>query len=327
MKCDLNDRIRTFPVPDRDFNFARATNDQLAEFGLPLRPDKQTQPLQYAFWADIFSRRPVLRRLELPLPEVRETQASLLHAAGAFWPRLQSSSNWSGAYVKPRRGRTFGKIYGTWQVPAVQEGRPTGADYGMSTWIGLDGQRRYFHASLPQMGTGHFISLAGSSAQPPVYKAWVQWWDRFSLPPPPPKDLTVAVQPGDVVSCILTVSAAGDEAGCFFENVSTNEAVTLAIQAPAGMRVSGATAQWITERPAIHPTADPYAFARYNTLLFSDCLAVATAPGRPDEERQLSGARLLKMYEKRRHPSRTANISVARMMPQVPGRQCRTMYR
>ena len=74
--------------------------------------------------------------------------------------KFETSTNWSGAYVTSNRFKKFVQIWGFWRVPEHLDLPPLGKTvtrpglpYTCSNWIGLDGQRRYFNSSLPQMGT------------------------------------------------------------------------------------------------------------------------------------------------------------------------------
>ena len=76
--------------------------------------------------------------------------------------RRESSLNWSGAYVTPRNGRQFTEVHGRWEVPAVAvpSGTSGSPEFRSSIWIGLDGQRRYFDSSLPQIGTAQVLNAS-----------------------------------------------------------------------------------------------------------------------------------------------------------------------
>jgi hypothetical protein len=320
----LDERVRTFPIPGSAFNYLAA--EERAKFGLPARPDPELQPLQHTLWLDTFSR--PLRPVEVikPIATVEETRVSYVRALAAVWPRRQTSTNWSGAYVKPRDGRVMSQITGTWAVPAIVAGRPTGAHFGVSTWVGLDGQRRYYQSSLPQMGTGHYIRLVNGQEQAPEYRAWFQWWHRES-PLQRPGLLPVGLQPGHVVRCTLTVLSGRAAVNCFIVNLTTNDWCSVDILPPAiDLRVAGATAEWVTERPSIFPTSDAYAFPDYGKVEFLECLAVATKDNGTDEERRLGGSRILNMYERRAQPSRTAKISAARLRRRVDATRVATNY-
>jgi len=66
-------------------------------------------------------------------------------------------------------------------------------------------------------------------------------------------------------------------------------------------KVSGATAEWIVERPA-DPATGPYPLPAYGQVSFTDCYAIQAslpAGGVPGlgTERTLEGARLISMYQ------------------------------
>jgi len=83
-------------------------------------------------------------------------------------------------------------------------------------------------------------------------------------------------------------------------------------------KVSGATAEWIVERPA-DPVTGTYPLPAYGQVSFTDCYAIQaslTAGGGPGLgiERTLEGARLISMYEI------TDNRRVNLSKPKRPGR-------
>ena len=74
--------------------------------------------------------------------------------------------------------------------------------------------------------------------------------------------------------------------------------------------ITGATAEWITERPTDVPTDDLFELPDYDEVRFKNCFAMSgglpwlTEP-RPGIEQTLDGARLIRMYKVLRQPSRT----------------------
>ena len=77
----------------------------------------------------------------------------------------------------------FVEIRGSWQAPVVAP--PTPGEIGefhSSTWIGLDGQRRYLNSSLPQIGTAQYVDVT-AAATTFTTKAWWQWWLRDHFNP------------------------------------------------------------------------------------------------------------------------------------------------
>jgi hypothetical protein len=106
------------------------------------------------------------------------------------------------------------------------------------------------------------------------------------------------------------------------ENRTTGEILPFYMDAPtdtsSGMqpKVSGATAEWVVERPADEITGELYEIPDYGTVHFTNCLALSAempvggVPG-PGREQTLDGARLIRMYRIERNPSRTVMISQA----------------
>jgi hypothetical protein len=311
---ELNETTVFFHPPE-DFDPLRADAEELRRYGIPPRPDPGTEPRRFAFWTRMYS--PPLRFVSavfaFDAPEMQLNPGGPLPAYGT---RYESSANWSGAYITPTQDRMFTEVHGSWYVPNASPppaggGRNIGLEYRSSTWIGLDGQRRYRNSSLPQIGTAQFVKIA--DGQPiRTTKAWWQWWMRgLHLPP---VTLPLEVHPGDLVMCNLVVI---DRTTVRFliKNQTTGHHVSPFQRHPPSplLSVSGATAEWVMERPT-HISSDRlYPLPDYGTVHFGDCLAVAAHdPGDQGYEQTLPGAKLIDMYEVREQPHRIADISVAR---------------
>ncbi len=326
-------RTHFFPLPEPGFDPLTASPEQLSHYGLPAKPNADTHPARYAFWHELFSPPLLFREVMFsfaPLPQ----RTTLTYRRTALGRRTvhQSSPNWSGAYIAPRDRRIFNEVHGAWQVPTPSPPAPAVPiglhEYRSSTWIGLDGQRRYYHSSLPQIGTAQFIEVEAGVAAEPTYSAWWQWWVKNDFSQPP-VTLSLAVKAHDAIMASVIVD--GDRQGVRFmiKNVTTGHIVgPFGESAPPQaipLKVSGATAEWVMERPAVWLSDVLYDLPNYNTVLFNNCLAMAASPrGGPIKERRLQGAKLIDMYEVRRNPQRTAKISVAKLINE---RQVMTVYR
>jgi hypothetical protein len=240
--------------------------------------------------------------------------------------RYGTSRNWSGASIVPTGGNMVVLQTGEWVVPVPSlPGAPDlipapapGAQYACSTWIGLDGQRLYLNSSLPQIGTTQTLTLSSSGQWEPGAFAWFQWWDRLSDTVFIRLDgLTVAN--GDRMAAAIWASDS-TQVVAYIRNLRTNDLAWVVADPPtvtvAGnsvkLTVTGATAEWIMERPTYFGRTDLYPFPDYGEATFTDCVAgVAPQPGGTLGEEDLSGARLIRMYEVRDNPPRTAFISMA----------------
>ena len=314
LEDEIGARIGFFERPPEGFNPLIARSDELERYGIPPRPDPQTRPALARFWTEMFS--PPLEFV--PVQYALATEPLLISAP----PRVtagqarEASLNWCGAYITPRDGRQLTEVHGSWTVPGVAAptGMPATDEYRSSIWIGLDGQRRYLDSSLPQIGTAQFLN-AGIL---PPFSTWWQWWLRDHTLPP--VTLGLAVAPGERVMCSLLVL--NDTCVKFIiENRTTGEIFTpCTMLSPTDLAtgsqvlVSGATAEWIVERPTRLATGELHELPDYGAVAFTDCLAVSAKlqpglPPGPDCDETLEGTRLRRMYKAEQNPSRTVTIS------------------
>lgn len=307
--------IRPLGVPPDIFVPSREPDDILAGFGLPTLDAMASNPkataFRRAYLRGAVDGRPHHYMPALAMADLAPDGAVVPLAAPTAQP-AQKSVNWSGGYITPRGGHSFVSVMAEWTIPTVVP--PPGGtepEYRSSTWIGLDGQRSYLDSSLPQIGTGQrCTSGAAATAE---YGAWFQWWARGQVTEEVP--LALPVCPGDVISAIITVF---DETSviCNIRNV-TRDITLEAFRAfaPGPCRISGATAEWIMERPS-PPKSDgweAYELPLYTPFAFTACIAETRAPGSTAlHDRDLEGARLIRMYAIDANPTRIRTVSTAR---------------
>jgi hypothetical protein len=320
LRGELEGRITTYPHPPEGFDPLAAGPRQLERFGFPPRPDPAEQPRAADFWDRMFV--PTLTFVPLSVSFAQQFFVPGPHRAATGAPR-ESSLNWSGAYVTPRDGRQFIQVLASWVVPDVDvpSGTSGSPEFRSSTWIGLDGQKRYLDSSLPQIGTAQFVNAPSGI---PPFSAWWQWWLRDHKNPPVTLPLTVA--PGHAVMASLLVL--NDRCVKFsIVNRTTNRGVDpFDVKSPRTdppsciqVKVSGATAEWILERPADLLTGMIYELPDYDEVDFTSCLAVSAELSQaglsgPGREHTLEGARLVNMYRVAQGPPRTVTISKAKRL-------------
>lgn len=308
-------RIETFGVPRDDFVPSRASDRALLRLGLPTLNAMPTNPkatsFRRAFLKGAVDGRPHHYMPALAMADLAPEGTVIALAAPTAQP-AQKSVNWSGGYLTPRYGHSFVSVMADWTVPTVST--PPGGtepEYRSSTWIGLDGQKAYLDSSLPQIGTSQ--RCTSGSAATAQYGAWFQWWARGQVTEEVP--LALPVDPGDVISAIITVF---DETTviCNLRNV-TRDITLEAFKAfaPGPCRISGATAEWIMERPS-PPESDgweAYALPVYTPFAFTACIAETRAPGSIVlHDRDLEASRLIRMYAIDAAPPRIRTVSTAR---------------
>jgi hypothetical protein len=307
-----------FDFPPPNFNALTATADELCRYGLPQRPDPNRTPELYRAWTRLFQEPLTFEPPDLQFVEVF-TQEPEIRQVLPDTSRIEKSQNWCGASIVPHGGNQFVSMYGEWTVPTPslpppQEWGPNGpaGDYHCTAWIGLDGNRRYLNSSLPQVGTEQVLKVdAAGQPQPPEYSAWFQWWARTQVHITRKVFKKIQVQAGlQVMAAIWVIDPR--HVGVMFRTFAPfNQGTVLfrksppvwlrQVNGPTGRpTISGATAEWIVERPETltlnHPTLD--LFPAYTPVTFDFCVAgAARAPGPPTSEEILTGPRFFWMYE------------------------------
>jgi hypothetical protein len=327
----LQQRFRAFPVPADKGNFdpSKASQEELLYYGLPPRPDPRIHPQVSEIWQKGFGKPLILEAFSFTIeqllavgyrPFFRQTTPMLASS------RYETSLNWSGAFVSANRFKKFMQIWGIWTVPNSLKRVPVAPPlkdrpFQVSVWVGLDGQRRYLNSSLPQIGT---MSTYDETA--PGYttaQAWTQWWDRENPDKTLPVPLPLAVDPGDCVMAHLTAVGPQLVHLCMV-NLTKHHCMAVWASSPSvrlhnglvvPLEISGATAEWIVERPMIPCTNDFANFPDYPPTKFEACVALEA-----DEVnifylptarvQELRGERLIRMYAVDQNPSRIAFTSM-----------------
>jgi Peptidase A4 family len=314
-------RIHFYDRPPEGFDPRTAEPRELWRYGIPPQPNARELPMGAAFWTEMFTPPLVFTEATYLLmadPVLISDQLRMTTSG-----QRESSLNWSGAYITPRDGRQFTEVHGRWEVPNVMApaGTSGNAEFRSSIWIGFDGQRRYFDSSLPQIGTAQFLNAPND----PPLSVWWQWWLRDNPATYFPVTLPLPIVQGHLMLASLLVL---NETQVHFliENRTTGAVYPpFTIDAPmlSGIqaKVSGATAEWIVERPT-DSNGDLHELPDYHRVSFTNCFAMSAhmPPGQlpgAGLEQTLDGARLINMHKVDRNPSRTVIISRAAVRPDL----------
>jgi hypothetical protein len=321
----LLQRSFVFPQPDRHFELDQASPDELDKFGIVPKPDPKLQPELFAKWLSIFG--PpitiVAPRIEEVLAPWQLNPSPPPSAAGASVSRFQQSGNWSGPYIVPTHDTMFVLVGGQWTLPVLQlppaEQQVVNArQYVCSTWVGLDGQRRYLNSSLPQIGVMQTLTLSPFAPPQPSALAFFQWWDQeqtcatfLQLP-------GLSMQSGDVMRGAVWAKTA-TQVHAYLRNVTTSQLVIVGATAPSiqplggalfELTISGATAEWILERPTQVCMTDLFPFPAYSTTTFECWAGSAPSAGPAHIFHDLMKARYIRMNDPLHAPTRTVLISM-----------------
>jgi len=338
---EIGRRAHAYPLPPADFDPLSATSAHLDKHGLPAQPHQLSEPELFHHWKLMLG--PPFKPVAPEFPKQGSLLPPLVHqfdhgrgrSAGAVH-HIENSRNWSGAYIRPTSLYRFVYVAGGWRVPQVSvpavlpDGAVPGDDeYRSSTWIGIDGHRRYPKSSLPQIGTSQTVKVVGGK-QTVTTGAWWQWWsqdDQFPPqarhnPPVPIPNFPVAV--GDEILASLTVQSA-DEVRFHIKNQTTGLFTNFLVVAPGPILALGSTAEWIMERPTVLGESRLYPMPSYTDVVFHHCVAKSVPEvGGAAMTHTLDGARLIRMYEVFPNPHRTAFVS----QPQkTSNRSARVFYR
>jgi hypothetical protein len=227
----------TIAAPPADFDVLTASDERLADYGFPPRPDQASSPDDYAAWANA-----MLASKTRIVPKLAQT--NIFH--GPARAKAQSASseentlefyNWSGYgsssfyyvesdYVVPVARQAFNACTGTW-------------DYG-SSWVGMDG---YQSGDVLQAGI-EFDAYCNSGTTAVYYSPWYEWFPYGEV-----RITNLPIAPGDDYFVEVWHTSA-TQGYAYLVNLNTAQAVEVGFTAPSGTTLIGNSAEWITERPS-----------------------------------------------------------------------------
>lgn len=246
--------IHMFPAPPAGFEALKATDETLAAYGLPPRPDPQANAKGYAMWARAMrgARNRANPELKLhpeasshPMMPARNPAGTQSNATAA--PTYATSYNWSGvantnSLTKWNAKTSFYNVYSEFNVPVVQQAFDVcdgGYDWEV-TWNGIDGWK---NGTVLQGGSSS-QAYCKSNKPKQTYYAWVEWYPSYPIVE------VFSVNPGDDIY-VETYSTSG---GCnpgyvFVEDETTLAYGTYEIYWETGPCLVGSSAEIIAERP------------------------------------------------------------------------------
>jgi len=236
--------VQTFIAPAEGFNPLTASDEELAMFGFPPRPDAEAAPEAYESW-----RRAMLSSRERVIPQLEITNISHhrnLHTSEKTEAGTDSSLNWSGVVdlggaSTYNNSTSFRSIFAAWVVPVARQayGACTGGTDYLFSWVGIDGYNSndVLQAGSESDATCNILQHESS------YYAWFEWWPNSAtrltnLPVSAGNDMFVEIW-----------NTTAKEGFAYIANLTTNQYVTLGLVPPPGTSLIGDTAEWVVERP------------------------------------------------------------------------------
>jgi hypothetical protein len=259
--------VKTFIAPTEDFNPLTASDEELAMFGFPPRPNAEAAPEAYGSWwrAMLASKERVIPQLEITTIVHHHPS---LHTSVKTDAGTDSSLNWSGIVdlggaSTYNNSTSFRSIFATWVVPVGRQafGACTGGTDWSFSWVGIDG---YNSSDVLQAGT-ESDATCNILQHESSYYAWFEWWPNSAtrltnLPVSAGNDLFVEIW-----------NTTAKEGFAYIANLTTNQYVTLGLIPPSGTSLIGNSAEWIVERPSENGTLAT--LTNYVSDYFSACYA------------------------------------------------------
>jgi hypothetical protein len=237
----------TIAAPPAGFDVLTASDEQLADYGFPPRPDQGSSPEEYASWA-----KAMLASKTRIIPNL--VQTNIFHGPARATGKSASTDektldfyNWSG-YVAVGSAKSYGSssfyyVESDYVVPVARQAFNActgGWDYG-SSWVGIDG---YQSNDVLQAGI-EFDAYCSGGTVATFYSPWFEWFPNGEV-----RITNLPIAPGD--DYFVEVWHTSPTQGyAYLVNFNTGQDVEVGFTAPAGTTLIGNTAEWITERPEV----------------------------------------------------------------------------
>jgi hypothetical protein len=266
--------IYTYPEPPSNFKPLIATDEELAAYGFPARPDKLANPQHYQLWERVVlaaKKRWNGELKALPISTQRMTQPPPLSRQAVepnpMLPSTPETYNWSGVALtntltKFSPANSFTDIFSIISVPTSQLpfGAPCNDFYYQQSWMGLDG---FTKITGVEPGAGKATLIGGvvsyAVCGPSASYSMMFGWEPVYF------QQTFAVHPGDIVYAEVQAPAGGTNPSyMFLEDLTTLTYSSYSIPVPSGVHFVGNSAQWIVERYCCRNSGYPYPLA--NTI-------------------------------------------------------------
>ncbi len=263
--------ISAYAEPPKGFSPVTATDEELATYGFPPRPDKEAHPNEYAHWERAMKLARIHWNGELkalpggglnipsgasPLPEAAQPEAG---------PKQIQTNNASGVIVTSGQ-KTFNKnsievVVAEITVPTVEFPLATtacaGEGYFAISSVGIDGfvtDTGHGYGFDPQLEGGVFEQVSCSGDL--YYFGVIGWQGNYNV--------AFNVNPGDVVYAEAYTSG-GSNSGVLLGNLTSGIYSSYSVKTSG---IVGYTANWVVERPCCGGNNEPVPLANTTNIAF-----------------------------------------------------------
>jgi hypothetical protein len=243
--------LRLYPPPPKDFDPFTATQEDLKRHGLPLRPDRHSEPGMAALWERQADRYRSFEHLE-PLPDTATAAAKKALPAPALGLEPTESCGYQLFSSAP-----FTALFMTWTVPDLRFSPDT---FGFNlnlfrTFVGLGFLDVH-------------VEMTVDPAQNVNAHIWAQSVGQINLP----------VGPGDVISGSLCLDTKPPgRANYFLTNETTAQTVAFAVDThfPPATSINAGVSRGFFDEPPF-----PSPLARFGVVYFDEISAFSTSGSR-----------------------------------------------
>jgi peptidase A4-like protein len=282
--------------PPKGFNPLTATNAELLTYGLPQRPNKDTDAKNYSVWeramlalkthATNVEAKPYTSREMMGGKQVESAEVSgVTFYNSGNWSGIANTNHlkvWDSACGTPAKC-SFDEIFSYWPVPVANH--PFGnlpcseGPWLEVTWNGIDG---FNNGDVVQGGSFEEWDDGGCGG-PVGYFGWVEWYPSYPILEIFCGSSACPVGPGDPF-LVETFAASGtNEQFVFVEDIEQQWSGTFGLTYQSGPGVVGSSAEQIVERPCcngnnLYPLAN-YIFEWFDDAVAFDVAGTAFYPG------------------------------------------------
>jgi len=255
--------IRTFNAPPANFNPLKASDEELATYGFPPRPDQATDPAGLAKWNKAMSI--ATRRWNGELrPRQFQNQPMKPGPSISNTARSTTSANWSAIVntntLKKYSSKTsYYYIFSEFNVPVAQQafngsgGNICDGGWDIaSIWNGIDG---FSTGDVLQGGIDSAYYCNGTTKED-FYASWIEWFPAGSV-------YEYYVNPGDDIY-VETWNTSDTNGYVWIEDLTQQISASYNLTAPSGTTLVGNSAEFAVERPGGDTTSTGlYPLANY----------------------------------------------------------------
>ncbi|MGA9039479.1 MAG: G1 family glutamic endopeptidase [Terriglobales bacterium] len=266
--------IHTYATPAKNFSPLTATDEELATYGFPPRPNQQTDAAAYKLWARAMAaakNRSTKELKALPYSSRELMSGKPLTTSTSASPSQWTSSNWSGVANTNKNKSwssktSFDEVVSIFNVPVAQPpfgacGNGIDGPFYQVSWNGIDG---FSNGDVLQGGSLSAADCEGDT----LYEAWVEWYPSYSIVP------VFYVNPGDDIYVVTYDYSGGTNPGSVFvEDFTTLTYNTFSLSWLSGPGLVGNSAEYIVERPCCNGDGYPLALANYIYNFWTDSFA------------------------------------------------------